>query len=791
MTTLKQIIFASALIIALIASAAAQEKPAVQGTSLTITAAASGERVRITAPSSIVQMRMEVYAAGGEKLLDQEIRGGNVFDWNLQDGQGQRLPAGIYVCVVTAKNVSGKITQKIGTVNVAEKSVSLQRAASLSAPQTQTIGPVEDNSSWTIAGDEPQTTTVIAHDGTDGQMIRGRGALSFRIGNFFTGVDTEQMRLTEAGDLGIGTSEPNARLDVAGTIRAERFLLVKPAKPGSASKTGTDTLTTNVVDPGQSLISGTGTQNRIAKWTDNATLGDSGITETAAGLVGIGTTTPDSKLVVSSNSSILPPATGVARFADADGGQTAIFADAFGNNAIFNVRRANGTAANPSALQANQLMGVIGASGYGASAYMGTRARVAFWASEPWTNTANGTYLTFNTTGNGAATPGGTERMRIDNDGNVTIGTISPNGRLQVKGGIFAGYAPMQPGSGPGIAVDAETNSGGEAIYAECLQANNNCYALEGYAPQGDYAAYMYGGKGVYAESDDAAQPGLDGNAYGINAYGVSGESASYRGMYAKSDSNSLYSLFVDSKDGPTQTTAALNVRGTIRGEGNLVILGSKAGYVVDIMQNQDSAALEPGDVVVIVGNAPPVQGQIPVVTVKKASGAYDTAVAGVVDAVWYAPDAETKTAYEAQESAARAARDARNKSRASARIKLTNSNGLAEVSTRRLKTTDPEVAMPEMKVTDEQGTLHELTNETSASTGGYVSVVTLGAYKMVKVDASFGAIKAGDLLTTSTRPGYAMKVNDKVAAIGAIIGKALGNLDSGTGAIPVMVMPK
>jgi hypothetical protein len=158
-------------------------------------------------------------------------------------------------------------------------------------------------------------------------------------------------------------------------------------------------------------------------------------------LVGIGTTAPDSRLVVSSNSSILPPATGVARFADADGAQTAIFADAFGNNAIFNVRRANGTAASPSALQANQLMGVIGASGYGASAYMGTRARVAFWASENWTNTANGTYLTFNTNANGAATPGGTERVRIDNFGNVGIGTTATTSDLTVA----------QSNTGPGV----------------------------------------------------------------------------------------------------------------------------------------------------------------------------------------------------------------------------------------------------------------------------------------------------------------------------------------------------
>jgi hypothetical protein len=439
MTKPKQIYFAFVLVCVLLTMAAAQERPSVvaQGPSLTITVAATDERVRITAPSSVVQMHVEVYAATGGKLFDQEIRGGNIFDWHLQDGQAQRLVPGTYVCVVTAKSINGKLTQKIGAVSVAEKSVSVQPAESqlLSAAQAQYIGPVEENSSWTIVRqDERQTPTVIAHDGTDGQMIRGRGALTFRIGNFFSGIDTEQMRLTEAGNLGIGTAEPKSKLDVAGTIRAERFLMVRPSSSGSDPNNAAQVSdSSGSIQP---LIAGTGTQDRIAKWTDNAgTLGDSGIIETG-GLVGIGTTAPDSKLVVSSNSATLPPAVSIARFAAADGVQTAVFADAFGTNPLFNVRRANGTAASPSALQANQLLGVIGASGYGASAYMGTRARVGFFASENWTNTANGTYLTFNTTGNGTATAGGAERLRIDNAGNVGIGTTTPGSKLDVGGDI-------------------------------------------------------------------------------------------------------------------------------------------------------------------------------------------------------------------------------------------------------------------------------------------------------------------------------------------------------------------
>jgi hypothetical protein len=331
-----------------------------------------------------------------------------------------------------------------------------------------------------------------------------------------------------------------------------------------------------------------------------------------------------------------------------------------------------------------------------------------------------------------------------------------------------------------GIAMDAETKSGGEAIYAECMQANNNCYALEGYAPAGDYAGYMYGGKGVYAESDDASSYGLDASAYGANAYGLHAESATYRAGYFKSDTNSTYSLYVDDKDGPGQGVAALNVRGTIRGEGDLIIGGSKAGYVVDIMQNVDSPALEPGDVVVIVGNSAPVLGQIPVITVKKASSANDTGLAGVVDQVWSAPNPATKAAYEAQENDVRSAMSARATARSDAK------------TTKHAKAVD--IPMPSANISDEQGTLHVLPDVTSAGTGGYVSVVTLGSFKMVKVDASLGAIQTGDLLTTSSTPGYAMKaapvvVNGvEIYRTGTILGKALEPLDKGTGVIKVFV---
>ncbi len=56
------------------------------------------------------------------------------------------------------------------------------------------------------------------------------------------------------------------------------------------------------------------------------------------------------------------------------------------------------------------------------------------------------------------------------------------------------------------------------------------------------------------------------------------------------------------------------------------------------------------------------------------------------------------------------------------------------------------------------------------------------------KADAGHGPITLGNLLTTSTTEGHAMRVDDPAAAAGAIMGKALATLDDGRGLIPVLL---
>jgi hypothetical protein len=56
------------------------------------------------------------------------------------------------------------------------------------------------------------------------------------------------------------------------------------------------------------------------------------------------------------------------------------------------------------------------------------------------------------------------------------------------------------------------------------------------------------------------------------------------------------------------------------------------------------------------------------------------------------------------------------------------------------------------------------------------------------KVDATDAPVEVGDLLTTSSTPGHAMKAEDHFRAFGAVIGKALRPLTGGRGLVPILI---
>jgi len=259
----------------------------------TVTGKATAERIRFTAPSTVVQMKVEIVSEAGVPVFDVTSRG-SVFDWSMKGGDGEAVADGSYVCVITLKSVNGKLSQRVGTVSFAGGKASIRPGVRLTPGQEGTIGPIEEGSTIAVMSDvDVPSTTVVGHDGKAGQVTATTGDLTFRTGDVFSGTETERMRVTADGKIGIGTDHPETELDVRGTLRASGgYEFMNGSKLTMDDKGG---LKVTRADGTESpTVAGTGTQNRVAKWLETGgagTLGDTLIFENS-GTVGINTATP-------------------------------------------------------------------------------------------------------------------------------------------------------------------------------------------------------------------------------------------------------------------------------------------------------------------------------------------------------------------------------------------------------------------------------------------------------------------------------------------------------------------
>jgi hypothetical protein len=95
-------------------------------------------------------------------------------------------------------------------------------------------------------------------------------------------------------------------------------------------------------------------------------------------------------------------------------------------------KKARGTPDTPLAVQANDYLFNVGARGYGDTGFGPvSRVNMGFLSEEDWTDTAQGTYIRFDTTPLGSSAR--TEKMRITADGNVGIGTTAPVAPLEIN----------------------------------------------------------------------------------------------------------------------------------------------------------------------------------------------------------------------------------------------------------------------------------------------------------------------------------------------------------------------
>jgi hypothetical protein len=415
MTTFRTITFGLLLSIVGASAALAQtdvavKRPAPDDANVTISITARG--VRFSAPGSVGQVRLEVFDSNGASVYNSEFQPGNVRDWTPQDKQGQSLADGSYLCVVTLRGVSKRMSVRQGTVVIQGGQASLQLS------EGEQVGAVESekNLSQVATTDAASAGTLLAHDGKVGQVVSTSGGLAFRVGDFFGGNDKELMRLTSEGNLGVGTTQPRAKLDVAGTLRARGGILFDD---------GTVLTTTGAaarLSPGGEVVpavSGTGTPNRVTKWADaSGTLTDSALFE-SGGQLGVGTTSPNANAVLHADR--------------AQGVGTAIFVtnSSGGNTSLASIR----AGLNPSNYEVDytsvNILGPGWQAGLGGAFLKGRTGLIESSGSNFGIGNTNNTepiifYMTSSRI----------ERMRLTSAGDLGLGTESPAAKLDVVGDI-------------------------------------------------------------------------------------------------------------------------------------------------------------------------------------------------------------------------------------------------------------------------------------------------------------------------------------------------------------------
>ncbi|HWS55074.1 MAG TPA: tail fiber domain-containing protein [Pyrinomonadaceae bacterium] len=281
------------LLLATPASAQTLRKPAERGAAPTVTVSATASGVRFVALGAVRQTRLEVYDSSGAAVFDSGFLPGNVRDWAAQ---ASGLSDGTYSCVLTARDLSGRLSFRQGAVVLAggQPSLALGEAEAAAGLGNEAAAPASS------PPPEEGAATLSTHDGGAGALTSTTGALTLRTGDVLRGGEREHVRVTPEGRVGVGTDSPEATLDVAGAVRASggfRF----PDGTTLTSQSGRLTLTSAEGEelPGPSAA-GTGTQNRLAKWAEtggSGTLTDSAVTE-AGGNVGIGTSSPAQRLHV-------------------------------------------------------------------------------------------------------------------------------------------------------------------------------------------------------------------------------------------------------------------------------------------------------------------------------------------------------------------------------------------------------------------------------------------------------------------------------------------------------------
>ena len=132
--------------------------------------------------------------------------------------------------------------------------------------------------------------------------------------------------------VGIGTTNPAYKLDVAGTTHTTGFILSSTTADGYVLTSDENGVAT--WQEAASHLAGTGTANRLAKYETSDTLGSSVVYEDEAGRIGIGTSYPQEKLDVNGKLYMEDNILMNNNWISGDGGDEGVFVSGGGNVGI-------------------------------------------------------------------------------------------------------------------------------------------------------------------------------------------------------------------------------------------------------------------------------------------------------------------------------------------------------------------------------------------------------------------------------------------------------------------------
>ncbi|HEX8176549.1 MAG TPA: tail fiber domain-containing protein [Pyrinomonadaceae bacterium] len=192
----------------------------------------------------VQQTRLQIFSKDGVQAYDSGFRMGNTIDWQLTDQQGARLTDGSYIFLVTVKDFSERITQKYGTAVLEQTEVYLERTNRGALPQAQAtalenskqaealvpvdrIGSAGLNRAAVLATTEnkgargAQSTITTNNDNVttnNPANVSGTGTTNNLVkwADGPTGTLADSVVTESAGNVGIGNTNPQAKLDVSG-----------------------------------------------------------------------------------------------------------------------------------------------------------------------------------------------------------------------------------------------------------------------------------------------------------------------------------------------------------------------------------------------------------------------------------------------------------------------------------------------------------------------------------------------------------------------------------------------